>query len=854
MKMKKFTFYAVIILLFIGGNINAQWTEQDSGFESPWILFDNSFPPGQNSVGFVGSMKTTYNGDGVILKTEDGGVNWDVNLGGTDGSLFGIEAIFFTTLDIGYAAGWDDDIKYTDDGGDTWSDMSVGTGIWYYTDIEFWDEDNGVISGRLSSGVSQVWVTDDGGDSWTAATGVSIGIIDLAYADATTLFAVGSEEDIIESTDGGSSWSLNYDGTDPDNDPLLGVHFYNSSFGVVGGMDGKVLITTNGGSSWSTTQIAGNYPSFYAVHCYNTDSIYVGGTDNIIYKSTDGGNNWVSDNGGGSGTLYQFAVTDNKTTYVSGSSGVILVKEAPLGADFYADVTEVCAGGTVNFTDNSSQAATWDWTFDGGTPYTSTDQNPSVVYSTPGTYSVELTVTDGSSNSDTEFKAAYITVTDTPGQADEPDGDDEVCSGNYYPYTTDEVDFATDYEWELSPADAGTLTWSMNEAELETADDWTGDFTIKVRASNDCGTGDWSDEFSGSLFTSPGDYEVEGGGSYCLGDDGVEVTLSGSDTGIDYELYLDGDATGNIIAGTGSELNFGLQTDEGYYSVVASNDNCDQSMTGQVQVTIDFPPTEPGIPTGDEIICNEESSDYETTGSDDADSYDWILTPEDAGTIVPNGLEANVVWDSEFIGTAYVSVYGINDCGDGNPSEELEIAVNGLPSPEITGESVVCDFSTEMYEVTETTGSTYTWEVTGGTITDGQGTYEITVDWAGVGTGTVDVSEETEDGCEGDSETFDVMIDDCTGLTEQALLDDVTVYPNPARSTVNINLTVGQGTVYKTNVYNTMGQLVFTSEQSGTGSQQLIRIDANAFPQGLYIIHVTSENALLWQGKFEKTK
>jgi len=135
-------------------------------------------------------MHTTYNGDGVIIKTADGGDNFSTILGGNDGSLFGIETIFFTSLDYGYAAGWDDDIKYTDDGGDTWSDMSVGTGIYYYTDIEFWDADNGVISAKLNAGGDQVWVTDDGGDSWTAATGVSIGIVDLVYADANTLLII----------------------------------------------------------------------------------------------------------------------------------------------------------------------------------------------------------------------------------------------------------------------------------------------------------------------------------------------------------------------------------------------------------------------------------------------------------------------------------------------------------------------------------------------------------------------------------------------------------------------------------------------------------------------------------------
>lgn len=52
----------------------------------------------------------------------------------------------------------------------------------------------------------------------------------------------------------------------------------------------------------------------------------------------------------------------------------------------------------------------WSWEFEGGTPATSTEQNPSVVYNTPGTYKVKLTASN-TYGSDVEEKLAYITVT-----------------------------------------------------------------------------------------------------------------------------------------------------------------------------------------------------------------------------------------------------------------------------------------------------------------------------------------------------------------------------------------------------------------------------------------------------------
>lgn len=63
---------------------------------------------------------------------------------------------------------------------------------------------------------------------------------------------------------------------------------------------------------------------------------------------------------------------------------------------FTSNNTNVCPGSTVQFTDQSYGTPTsWAWTFPGGVPASSTLQNPSVTYSTAGTYPVTLTVTNG---------------------------------------------------------------------------------------------------------------------------------------------------------------------------------------------------------------------------------------------------------------------------------------------------------------------------------------------------------------------------------------------------------------------------------------------------------------------------
>ncbi|MCD4694678.1 MAG: PKD domain-containing protein [Bacteroidales bacterium] len=67
-----------------------------------------------------------------------------------------------------------------------------------------------------------------------------------------------------------------------------------------------------------------------------------------------------------------------------------------LQAFFTANTTEICEGDIVEFYDMSSGSViSWDWTFEGGSPASSSFQEPQIMYATAGTYDVTLTVSDG---------------------------------------------------------------------------------------------------------------------------------------------------------------------------------------------------------------------------------------------------------------------------------------------------------------------------------------------------------------------------------------------------------------------------------------------------------------------------
>ena len=96
--------------------------------------------------------------------------------------------------------------------------------------------------------------------------------------------------------------------------------------------------------------------------------------------------------------------------------GFTLDKTAPICptqppvASFTASTTEICVGQTVTFTDTSTNIpSAWTWTFAGGTPGTSTDQNPVITFNTAGSYAVTL-VAANFNGTDIETITGYITV------------------------------------------------------------------------------------------------------------------------------------------------------------------------------------------------------------------------------------------------------------------------------------------------------------------------------------------------------------------------------------------------------------------------------------------------------------
>ena len=244
----------------------------------------------------------------------------------------------------------------------------------------------------------------------------------------------------------------------------------------------------------------------------------------------------------------------------------------------------------------------------------------------------------------------------------------------------------------------------------------------------------------------PALYTITGGGTYCEGNGGVHVGLSSSEAGVDYQLNLDGAPLGAPVTGTGSAIDFGLQTNEGTYTVTAINplpNSCSRQMTGSATVAINPLPGDAQPITGNAAVCPSSSEPYSIPVISDATSYDWTLP---SGATISSGAGTNsiTVDFSAAAASGTITVKGVNACGNGNAAT-LDITVKPLPAAAgaITGNATVClNEQGVIYSVGAVANATsYTWSVPpGATVTSGAGTSQIVVDYTGALSGNVKVT------------------------------------------------------------------------------------------------------------------
>ncbi len=157
--------------------------------------------------------------------------------------------------------------------------------------------------------------------------------------------------------------------------------------------------------------------------------------------------------------------------------------------NFSVTPSTICAGEQVQYHDLSSNNPTsWSWTFPGGTPSTSTEQNPFVTYNTGGTYDATLEASNASGSSGPGTIQNIVHVADALNV-----GFTFSANGLHVDFTnttTDPADVIS-YSWDFGDPGSGaantsTLTNPSHDYPVD------GAYTIVLTAEGTCGTYSYS--------------------------------------------------------------------------------------------------------------------------------------------------------------------------------------------------------------------------------------------------------------------------------------------------------------------------------------------------------------------------
>jgi hypothetical protein len=153
----------------------------------------------------------------------------------------------------------------------------------------------------------------------------------------------------------------------------------------------------------------------------------------------------------------------------------------------------------------------------------------------------------------------------------------------------------------------------------------------------------------------------------------------------------------NTLVFTGNTFATG-NTDAGEYTyyVTDTYGTC-VSSASMVTLSIYLTPAQPELPVGPITAISNEVSDFSVTAVVGATSYEWFLTPAEAGVLTPDGATASIAWNINFAGTASLSVQAHNVNCSSAVSDILEIEVSlaqfnlTLVADPIEGGSVIGD-------------------------------------------------------------------------------------------------------------------------------------------------------------------
>ena len=245
--------------------------------------------------------------------------------------------------------------------------------------------------------------------------------------------------------------------------------------------------------------------------------------------------------------------------------------------------------------------------------------------------------------------------------------------------------------------------------------------TIIYSVTNVCGTASSTEVVTVNAL--PIHYTISGGGSYCAGSAGFDLMLSGSETGVSYQLY-DGAAVGSPIAGTGMVLDLGTHTSGGSYTAIGTNSvtGCSSPMIGSTTIVVNPLPHVYTVTGGGSYCAGGSGLLVGLNGSDAGVNYQLFNGSTAVGALVPGSTSGAAITFGLQVAAGTYTVLATNattGCVN-NMSGSVTIVVNVLvyDSVSISTGSIdsVCVGTVVTYTATPVGGGvspSYLWTVNG---------------------------------------------------------------------------------------------------------------------------------------------
>ena len=318
----------VLFVLFLSGNIKAQWYQQNSGATVDLL-----------SVFFINENSGWVCGDsGKIIKTTNGGLDWVEQNSNT---IEVLKAIQFVDQDNGWAYG-SNQILQTTNGGSDWSLQQIPPPAYIIT-LQFIDLNTGWMLYQVSDTISVIRKTVDGGGTWTIQYQSSnehygaMFFLNANYGWISTLpenpiFPGGG---VLKTTDGGDAW--NFNNADFFGPPMC-IKFVDQMTGwishnqVLQSPFCAISKSTDSGVTWDMQSGAG-LRFIYSISFPSTNIGYAAGLqwflpptsgEGLILRTTNGGTDW-SEQFKDDGELKSIFFINDTVGWAVGNGGKILV-------------------------------------------------------------------------------------------------------------------------------------------------------------------------------------------------------------------------------------------------------------------------------------------------------------------------------------------------------------------------------------------------------------------------------------------------------------------------------------------------------------------------------------------------